>query len=148
MREVLRRITFYYPKLHGTVLLGDFPATFHTQRTMSKPENPTTINGTQYPNGSTLMIWPHLYTRADVVLGDLDGRWEDLYHETVAVDCVLALPQQASFPQNNQTITATTFEHKAVTWNDIFFLREDTTSGTTSIRSFRTRPTRPRCSTR
>lgn len=88
LRRLLREAWLRVPSLRGVVLVGDFPeATIVRQFYWSK-HTPITINRGK-PNErkfeeavdyirdrAELVAW-----RADLILADLDGRWDDVYRE-------------------------------------------------------------------
>ncbi len=88
LRRFLREVWLRAPNLRGVVLVGDFPEATIVRQFFWHKHTPITVNKDK-PNErkfeeavdyirdrAELVAW-----RADLILADLDGRWDDIYHE-------------------------------------------------------------------
>jgi len=89
IREFLRRVYAAVPQLKALVMVGDFPEASlvrqyawwrHEQLTLNKgKDNETVYDAEGGIDDLRCMPEPVAY-RCELILGDLDGRWEVLYH--------------------------------------------------------------------
>jgi len=137
LRELLRALWFD-AHLRGVILVGAFPEallvrSWQWQQTASK--GPVTIGGIQHPIG-TLYFTGAVETiagRADIVLADLDGSWENVYCQpatTVTSFRTAVAPQDiltssSTWGKDMQvTFVTESIESESRTWSD-FFLIDD-----------------------
>jgi hypothetical protein len=126
MRRFLKRVSDHYP-LAGTVLVGAFPeaAIVRTTLTRNYHYNVTfTSNSTFHRNAHTLEVFSELVTPGgDIVLGDLDGNWENLYREKEFTYRGASLrPTTTAFPFAGQVLESADFTPQVETWADVFFI--------------------------
>jgi hypothetical protein len=126
MRRFLKRVNDHYP-LAGTVLVGSFPeaAIVRTTLTRNYHYNVTfTSNSILHRNAHTLEVFSELVTPCgDIVLGDLDGNWENLYREKEFTYRGASLrPTTTAFPFAGQVLESADFTPQVETWADVFFL--------------------------
>jgi len=87
LREFLRDLRSDWPQLDSVVLIGSFPDAFLVRQYAWWKHDKLTINKGQPAE----LKWTekidflrsraeNICTKADIVLGDLDGQWEQLYH--------------------------------------------------------------------
>jgi hypothetical protein len=129
LRRFLKQVRGSYPALRGVTLVGAFPDATLIRRPLVKFVNRKTtfdhggeINGADY-----LELHPERITpRGDIVLGDLNGNWEDLYHETLQdLEWVKILPNKvSSFPLAGQTLTSSIYSYTPVPWEDFFYIND------------------------
>ncbi|MGB1013923.1 MAG: FG-GAP repeat domain-containing protein, partial [Nannocystaceae bacterium] len=137
MRRVLKRAKVLFPKLQGTLLIGAFPEAMLVRRWVWKrgDKGEVTIGGVKYnckqgtcPSADYVRIVPELIShRADLVLADLNGKWEDLYVEKkTELESIEAIPQGGlSKVTNGATITSTKFDVETERFEDFFWLKDD-----------------------
>ncbi len=118
VRRFLRELRLAYPSLKGVTLVGSFPDATLFRRVLAK----TVENGQQY-----LTLHPErINPRADIVLADLDGGWEELYQPIANNEHLkMSVPNGLGFPYNNQFLSGTVTEISNVHWEDIFYIQED-----------------------
>ena len=131
IRRFLNSVRASHPSLKGVTLVGSFPEATLFRRVLFR----LVENGKQF-----LVLHPErVNPRADIVLSDLDGNWESLYqlvgnNESLKVE----VPNAVTFPLipwllNSQTLTGTVRTFENVTWEDIFYLREDQVERLTAV---------------
>jgi len=83
IRSFFRDVKNTYPNFKGAILVGSFPEALLVRRIIWRKDHENLIiNRASYTDVSYLSSVPEIFAeRADLVLGDLDGNWHDLYHE-------------------------------------------------------------------
>lgn len=100
LRRFFQQVHQRYPQFQGAVLIGSFPesmlvrrwAWLHKDRQVRFGD--VTYNKGKGPRATYLAFDPELIShRSDVVLADLNGRWEELYvQEKTTIDCIKLIP--------------------------------------------------------
>ncbi|NCO90371.1 MAG: hypothetical protein COZ06_37855 [Armatimonadetes bacterium CG_4_10_14_3_um_filter_66_18] len=127
IREFFRQVQQRMPGFRGAVLVGNFPDALLVRQYFWRLHQPTTLNQGK-PNErkfeQPLDYWrtraEPIAMRSELVLSDLDGRWEDCYHEARE-----ALPYViAAFPDGAEQAGGVTadFEEGTDAFEDFFFL--------------------------
>ncbi len=128
LRDFVKAVRASYPSLKGVFLVGHFPEAALVQRAMHA--YPTTqVNGVDTDDVLGLSI-NRINPRSDLVLGDMDGRWESLYHQAstqIPRWKVKVENTSQAWPAANSWYASTTYESDYATWEDYFELREDVT---------------------
>ncbi|MBD3177286.1 MAG: hypothetical protein GF320_19100, partial [Armatimonadia bacterium] len=131
LREYLRAVHSARPELRAALLIGAFPDAHLVRQVNWWKHGPITLNaetaseriyddeeGIDY-----LRSYPEsVCFRTDLVLGDLDGHWEDLYHlERTAVPYVIA-----AFPEGRAAagFGPDAMEEGTVEFEDFFFVND------------------------
>lgn len=134
MRRFLKTVRANYP-LAGVLLVGSFPDASIVRsvfvKATSYADAPVNFNsGIEPVNGYVghfLALDSELITtRAEIVLGDLDGNWESLYRPTLNVAGYHALPLEPSeqYPQNGQYIYTPHFQAISQSFPDVFHIQD------------------------
>ncbi len=134
MRRFLRTVKNYYP-LTGVLMVGSFPDASIVRSVLVKgnatPDAPASFTSGAEPvtgyTGQFLQLGNELITtRADIVLGDLDGNWESLYRPSLTATSYDALPFEPSdqYPESGQYIYTSRFSARTDTWNDVFYIQD------------------------
>ena len=111
LREFLRAVWRELPDLRGVVLIGRFPEAMIVRQYYWLKKTPITLNEGQ-PNAraftedveyirdkAELVAW-----RSDLVLADLDGQWESVYHEArQELPCFIAVCPEGVEAQDSTT---------------------------------------------
>ena len=132
MRRFLQQIRRFYP-LSGTLLVGSFPdATIVRSvlvRDFGSVDNPKDFTSGNEPRygytGPYLAVDSEsVTTRAEIVLGDLDGNWEALYREKLKTIDYRFVPDAspANFPFENETETTGTYIRTERCFDDAFHI--------------------------
>jgi hypothetical protein len=134
IREFLRLVDNSW-NLKGVVLVGSFPESMIVRRWIWKNDRKVTIDGIAYngegqPKTKFLRILPEVVAhRADIVLADLNGRWEQIYlRNTARIESIEAIPvagAPSDWPQDNTVFTSTKFNDDRKEFEDFFFIRDD-----------------------
>ncbi len=119
--------------LNGVVLVGSFPEPMIVRRWIWRREKwNVTIAGKAYKGNKQrpfLRIVPELVApRADIVLADLDGNWEDIYvKEPRQLESIEALPPEklAEWPVDGMVFESRQFNDESKKFEDFFFIKED-----------------------
>jgi hypothetical protein len=131
LRDVFRSVRAVAPNLQGAVLIGSFPEAMLVRRWVWRKNDAVTINGISYntsggPRADWLRIMPELIaSRSDIVLADLDGRWDTIYHRALRTSCIAAVPDAGSptnWPQAGLTLTCTQSRNDTIQYDDCFFI--------------------------
>lgn len=131
LREFLKAVAAARPELRALMLVGAFPDAFIVRQVNWWKHDPITLNpGTENERAydaeggiDYLRSYPEpVCYRADIVLGDLDGRWEELYHQE---------PQQlpyliAAYPEGRETagFGPDSIEQGELEFTDFFFVND------------------------
>jgi len=133
LREMLRQAHTDW-SLRGVILVGGFPEamlvrTWQWQRTVE--EHPVKIADTEYGPQTRYFTSAAevIASRADIVLADLDGHWEDLYHKTptavTGFKAVADVILSGQWKQDMQiSFLTSVYEEENHSWED-FFLIDD-----------------------
>lgn len=130
LRSFLRVIWNTFPNFLGVVLVGSFPEATLVRRTIWHPSFNVTIAGVLYRNTPYLAIEPEMIAaRSEIVLADLNGRWEKLYHENPeALESIRALPDAATantqWPVDGDIFSSTAFDRTTTSYRDFFFIND------------------------
>jgi len=119
--------------LQGVVLVGSFPEAMLVRRWIWDRGGGFDKDGNKYGEGEKkkfLRIVPEIVAhRADLVLADLDGKWENIYVKEKNLESIEAL-RGSQTPSNwasldNVTFTSTTFNKKTIRFEDFFWIKDD-----------------------
>ncbi|MBK1732512.1 hypothetical protein [Thiococcus pfennigii] len=128
MRAFLAQAKANQPALEGALLIGSFPEATLVRRAIWKADFDVTIAGIAYQNTPYLAIEPELIAgRSEIVLADLNGAWDDLYHyATTDLDSLRALPDATTihqgWPRHNRVFASTAFDQTTVSYRDFFYI--------------------------
>lgn len=137
LRRMLQFIRTVYPNLEGITLVGNFPETALVRRYPWAHEIGLTdkIGGVSKPHKYCFTICSEFIdTRSDIVLSDLTGNWDAIYHESINVEDILAWPDTRlerikwhnGHYINTNRLTSTEFEVKSTNYKDVFFINDST----------------------
>jgi hypothetical protein len=137
LRKFLRDIWTTFPNFLGVVLVGSFPEATLVRRTIWRPSFKVEIAGVTYNDSDSataktpyLAIVPELIAhRSEIVLADLNGGWDALYHENeTGLESIQALPDNATaataWPVDGAVFSATAFNRTNVLFRDFFFIND------------------------
>lgn len=132
LRRVLQDFKKRYPQFGGAVFVGSFPEPTIVRRWLWKhADRAVTFGDVKYntkggPAATWLAINPEMICgRSDVVLCDLDGKWEEIYrHEPTEVEVVRLLPEEKleNWPTPETPIVTSQFSLGKRTYEDFFFI--------------------------
>ncbi|MFX0208916.1 MAG: hypothetical protein ACFFDT_23230 [Candidatus Hodarchaeota archaeon] len=107
IREFFKEVKNNYPYFKGAVLIGSFPEaylvrTYPWKKWAGSGKKGIKINKMKFENIHYLKIWPEpIATRSDIVLCDLDGKWEQIYiEEKTKLPSLLAVPSKSLGAKN------------------------------------------------
>ncbi len=130
LRDFLRSVRKGAPDLKGAILVGNFPCPFLVrQYYWRRGEAAMTIHGgTKAEVHWDKVPWINsdaepIVSPADIVLADLDGHWDQLYHrEPTRIGCFTA-----TFPDDPKAQEVTQyFDYHTQRFEDFFFLPDGT----------------------
>ncbi len=132
MREVLRKVNRSF-SLQGVILVGSFPEAMLVRRWIWRNNRDITIDGTEYKGDNRiefLRIVPETVAhRADLVLADLNGNWENIYEkgpkDLTSIEAIPSPGTRADWPSNNTTFTSFKYNLGKITFEDFFWIKED-----------------------
>lgn len=130
IRSFLKAMKNFLPNLEGVLLIGSFPEATVVRRTVWAPSFPIIIGGVSYTDTNYLAIEPeYIAARSEIVLSDLDGKWENLYHEDLfEIESIQALPDDVTaaidWPVDGAVFSSTAFNRFTVTYRDFFFVSD------------------------
>ncbi|MEM7049226.1 MAG: hypothetical protein AAF604_06180 [Acidobacteriota bacterium] len=121
LREVLRATANTYPLLSGSVLVGSFPDAMVVRSILWRK------------NDDRLQVKPEVVARrSDLVLADLDGRWEDIYIQEPtdipsfnAVELTVGALNPDEWPCNGCVVESRDFIVGESTFEDFFWVQDD-----------------------
>jgi len=138
IRSFLREVKIVFPNFKGVVLVGAFPEAVLARRIIRAINCAgITINGDEYKDTKLLTLRAGVtVSRADIVLGDLNGNWQSLYHEGPEnIEYILAIPDTATvdaaaaankdWPLDGAEFSSTIFERGTNVLNDFFWIQDD-----------------------
>ena len=113
--------------MEGVLLIGSFPEATLVHRYIWKRTDNVEVAGIEPPERGWLRIVPEIRaTKADIVLGDLDGNWENIYVQpTTQIPFFRGIPHPMhgeNWHQSNRNITFSTTEVGTKEFEDFFFL--------------------------
>lgn len=132
MRRFLKDVRTHYP-LAAVLLVGSFPDAAIVRSTLVKgsADEPIPLKSGVAPidhTGHFLSLWAEFITpRAEVVLGDLDGNWEQVYREamfSVKNYNLLPLENTASYPANGQILETPHYREDVAQFQDVFYIQD------------------------
>jgi len=132
MRRFLQQVRRYYP-LSATLLVGSFPDASIVRTVLVKDgasefSAKSFLSGTAPFSGYTgyylSIASEEITTRAEIILGDLDGNWEDLYREHLKAVDYEFLPRTRSsmFPFENEVEQTGTYNRYERCFDDVFHI--------------------------
>jgi hypothetical protein len=121
LRRFLKATRASYPGLAGAILVGDFPEALLVRSILWKKD------------ADRLQVRPEvLARRSDLVLADLDGRWESVYHEQAqdldawnAIELTADPNNPAPWPCKGCIVRSTNFMFGTVRFEDFFYIQDD-----------------------
>jgi hypothetical protein len=129
LREFLRQVDSTVPRLAGAILVGNYPEAFLVRQYFWEKHTELTLNGgtpKEEVYKEPIDYWrtraEPVAMRCELVLADLDGRWENLYHEGRE-----ELPYAiAAFPEGKEKAQGITshFETGRDAFEDFFFVHD------------------------
>ncbi len=133
LRRVMKDLKAMFPKFQGAVLVGSFPEATLVRRWVWKRQNwKVTIAGTEYncdscPKSDFLRIVPEMIShRSDLVLADLDGKWENIYHAQKNLEAIEAIPKpNMSWLVNGGTFISFKYNRRTESFQDFFWIKDD-----------------------
>jgi len=134
LRDFLKNIKATYTNFQGVILVGSFPEPMLGRRWLWKRtagDNGITIGGTNFPKGTEyLRIVPEIVSqRADLVLADLNGKWENIYEEGPKnLVSIVAKPDAftgTNWYQNNKLLDCSKYDQTTVSFQDFFWIKDD-----------------------
>lgn len=134
LRRMFQKVKCSFPQFGGAVLVGSFPEAMLVRRWIWKRSDRAisfgelTFNSKGHPTADFLAIKPEVISkRSDVVLCDLEGNSEEIYHEqptTVESISVMpeTIPETRDWPQWSQPFDTRRFSVTKRTYSDFFFI--------------------------
>jgi hypothetical protein len=132
-----------FPGFEGAILIGSFPEATLVRRWIWAPDWEVTIDGRLHRGERHMTIRPELVsTRTEIVLADLTGNWESLYHfPAVSIESIIAFPDAATARRSwtegeavrDGTFGSSEFIHTSDTFDDAFYV-DDAEYTTTQLR--------------
>lgn len=141
LRRFFIDVKAVHPNFEGVIFIGAFPDAALLRRWTWAPSWPQTIKG-QPKTGQYLSIFPELVdNRTDIILSDLTGNWESLYHEQVYVEGIIAYPDAATKAKqwqnngyaNSGSFSSTEFEVRSMGFDDVFYVDDARYSNLTML---------------
>ncbi|MBO9574373.1 MAG: hypothetical protein J7494_01420 [Sphingobium sp.] len=132
MRRFLQQVRRFYP-LSATLLVGSFPDA-SIVRTVLVKNGASEFDAKSFTSGSApfsgytgyylSVASEEITTRAEIVLGDLDGNWENLYREKLKAVDYEFLPHNrtSKFPFENEVDQAGTYNRYERCFDDVFHI--------------------------
>jgi hypothetical protein len=120
--------------LQGVILAGSFPEAMLLRRWLWKKKTGNmTIGGTNYTDSNKtdfLRIVPEIVAhRADIVLADLDGKWETIYRKgptnVTSIEAIPSAGTASNWPVDTMTFVSTKYNDKQVSFQDFFWIKDD-----------------------
>jgi hypothetical protein len=130
IRRFLIDVKRTYTNLEGVILVGSFPEASLVRRWIWATPHGCRINGVQR-TGTNLAIAPEAVApRTEIVLADLAGRWESLYHLNVNIESINAFPDADTTARGwhdgeisrDCTFSSTDFGVTNVPFQDCFYI--------------------------
>ncbi|MCA9105352.1 MAG: hypothetical protein KDA83_08005 [Planctomycetales bacterium] len=135
MRRLLQRLWEVEPKLSGVILIGSFPEASLVRRWVWKHDSREAVfNGERYnsrggPRATFVAMDPELIApRTDLVLADLDGEWESLYHQAeTEIESLKILPRVAdgmAWPRRDEPLEVEGWSVSRKKFEDFFWIED------------------------
>jgi hypothetical protein len=130
IREFFKQVQAQYPGFKGSVLVGSFPEAMLVREWLHRTDNNIlVVNGVKHP-GNFLQIIPQVIAeRAELVLADLDGNWQDIYQEnSTGLLSIQAIPTAGVgdiWPADNASFSSNTFIYESLPFQDFFYIKDD-----------------------
>jgi hypothetical protein len=130
LREFLKNVKNTYHNFFGVLLIGAFPEAYLVRRCIWKPPWPAggDIDGVPTMGNDFLWINPEQVAgRAEIVLADLNGNWNSLYHEDPEeIEWISAIPDASTsattWPVDGALFSSTTFSIRPMSFRDFFWI--------------------------
>jgi hypothetical protein len=129
IREFLKDVKSSYRNFLGVLLIGAFPEASLVRRCIWKPPwSGGDIDGVATIGNDFLWINPEqIAARAEIVLADLNGNWNSLYHEgPEEIEWISAKPDESTsateWPVDGAIFSSTTFSIKRISFRDFFWI--------------------------
>jgi hypothetical protein len=135
LRRMIQAVHQRYP-LKAVMLIGDFPESTIVRRVFVRSHigaEPRQIGSQSFTNIDIAETGTEVVAaRSDLILSDLDGKWENVYRqETMTyrdVTLVPELPPGGDFPAAGQTLTSSSYDFRNTTVSDYFLVDDQATS--------------------
>jgi hypothetical protein len=135
LRRMIQAVHQRYP-LKAVMLIGDFPESTIVRRVLVRSHigaEPRQIGGQSFSNIDIAETGTEVVAaRSDLILSDLDGKWENVYRqETMTyrdVTLVPELPPGGDFPAAGQTLKSSSYDFRNTTVSDYFLVDDQSTS--------------------
>lgn len=146
LREFFRAVQASYRNLRGVIFVGSFPEPMLVRRWLwpkITEAGGMRIGGIDLPAGiEYLRIVPEIVSeRSDLVLADLDGRWEDIYEKgPTSLESIVARPAVtagADWYRDGQVLDCPQFDRANVSFRDFFWIKDDNYSVITGASAMR-----------
>ena len=122
-RDFLRRIWLTVKDFKGVILVGNFPQPFMVRQYAWTRDDPLTLFAGTKAEANFKRPWirevaEQVVSPADIVLADLDGRWDRIYVKQPmnVTDLLAVFPQGADVTAN--------WEEKSERYEDFFFVQD------------------------
>jgi|GEM_PF-2108681 len=122
IREFFKSVKSKYPNFQGAMLVGAFPSASINNKAIWKMGEKLSIDP-----GSVRGLYGD---RGDIILGDLNGNWANLYRQTQTIEALDVQFSQA--PLEGATAVGTLLRRQSYTHRDFFFI-DDSNYMTASI---------------
>ena len=134
LREFFKNVRGTYRNLSGVILVGSFPEPMLVRRWLwpkITDEGGMQIGGVDLPAGiEYLRIVPEIVSeRSDLVLADLDGRWDAIYEQgSMNLESLVARPAitaGADWYRDGQILTCPQYDRTNLSFQDFFWIKDD-----------------------
>ncbi len=146
VRHFLQSVFNRVPDLKGAILIGRFPNAFIVRQHFWERDDDTEIAGKKISGRHWVVSYPEpVATSADIVLADMDGKWDSVYQEESK-----PLPYfRAAFPAFDTAVATKDYETGTKAYSDFFFVQDGGFRAETAddgMRFIRTGPLDSECS--
>lgn len=156
LRELFQDLHTSHPNFAGVVLVGSFPEAMLVRRWIwKKTDQSLALAGQAHQHVDLLYLMPEVIAdRSDLVLADLDGRWDQIYQPgPVSLEGIRAIPDptMGTWPTDGGLFSSSVFERTAHQFQDFFWIRDDDVTdltppgSTTMLLRLRTTNRNPEC---
>jgi hypothetical protein len=128
LRDFVKSFRSANSSLRGVVMVGHFPDASLVSRTM-RAQDSAQINGVDTAKVLSVTV-NRINPKSDLVLGDLDGKWESIYRKNaqqMPMWRVKAEGAGTTWPLANAWYESASYEYSMATWEDFFDLRDEVT---------------------
>ena len=122
-RDFLRRVWLKVKDFQGVILVGNFPQAFMVRQYAWHRDDPVTLFAGTKAEVSFSQPWVRavaepVVSPADIVLADLDGRWDRIYNKQPmnVTDLYAVFPKGSDITEN--------WEEKSERYEDFFFVQD------------------------